>query len=262
MNYKDWLKETIGAMLHERNENINLQVYDIADARYDGGINDVFIIINGLGGTTDSDDVQVVPVQLTILSGGQYEENGNGETPYDIVFDVLKEFTKNYNKKSVLLNGFDYYKHSYMQPYPVNPLESDSGTFRLNFVVTGSLTITKDINDINDLFINGQKVPFLTARLAYITQLSPSKTMGQKITRNRIQTSALKLQIEMYNRKNVIESLLKDLRTEQINSNTPFTCVLKFSDEHTESYKMVISEGTLVSDRINPTSASYVLDLY
>ena len=262
MNYKDWLKETIGAMLHEKDKDINLQVYDISDARYDGGIKDVVIIINGLGGTTDSNDIQVVPIQLTVLSGGQYEENGNGETTYDIVFDVLKEFTQKYNKQSVLLNGFDYYRHSYIQPYPINPLEADSATFRVNFIVTGSLTITNNINDINELLINGQSVPFLTARLVYVTQLSPSKTMKQKLVRNKVQTATLRLQLEMYNRNNVLTMILRDTRKEEISPNTPFNCMLKFSDGTTETYKCIIAEGTLLSDKVNPSNASYVLDLF
>lgn len=262
MNYREWLKNQIEPKLKEQDEEINLKVYDISDARYDGGIKDVVIVVNGLGGTTDSDDVQVVPIQLTILTGGQYEQNNEGKTTYDIVYDVLKDFCKNNNKKSVLLNDFDYYNHSYMQPYPINPLESDSGTFRINFIVTGSLTITKNINDINELYINNQKIPFLTIRMVYTSALSASKNMKQILARNRVQNSSLTIQLETYNRNNVLSTIMQDIRTEATKANTPLTAKLVFTDGHDETYVMVINDFAMLSDRINPSGASYVLSLY
>ena len=49
MNYKDWIKKTIGGMLKERDEEINLEVFEYSNANFSGGHKDCAIVINGLG---------------------------------------------------------------------------------------------------------------------------------------------------------------------------------------------------------------------
>ena len=259
MNYKEWLEKTIGDMLMAKNDKLKLKVYELSNARYDGGLYDCAIVINGLGGTTDA-DVEVVPIQLMCLSGGQYEIDEEGNTAYDVFYDVLKEFCKTYNMKSMVLNGFDYYRHSYIQPYPINPLEQDSGTFRINFVISGSLTISKSINDITKVIVNGNEIQFINATLTYFTSLSPTAKMNQPITRNNVQSAGYSLQIQMYNRPNPLTNLNKAQRQEIESPNTALNVVLEYSDGNQEEFgNMIISSFSLPSDRINPSIATIEL---
>lgn len=261
MNYKEWLEKTIGDMLKEKNEKISLKVYEQSNARYDGGVYDCTIVINGLGGTTDA-DIEVVPIQLMCLSGGQIEVDEEGNTAYDIFYEVLKEFCKEYNFKSVLLNDFDYYKNNYLQPYPINPMEQDSGTFRLNFVISGNLTISREINDIKEIHINDEPIRFMKATLSYITQLSSSKKINQKLNRNRVETSGLRLNLGLYNRNNMIERIARGIRKEELKPNTSLNVKIIFSNDEIEEYSCILSECSITADRINPSDASYVFDLY
>lgn len=261
MNYKDWLQKTLSDMLKERDERINLQVYEHSNAKFTGGVNDCSIIINDLGGSTDTDDIVVLPIQLMCLSCGQLDEDGNDNTTYDIFYDVLKEFCTKYNRQSINID-FDYYKMTYVLPLPINPLESDSSTFRMNFAISGTLTISKNISDINKIYINNQEVPFLNARLVYATSLSSSKKMTQKLTRNRVENASLTLHLECYNRNNIIGNIFRNLRKELTNNNTPIKCKLEFNDSTIEEYNFIMSSGALTSDKINPTSTAYELALY
>ena len=113
MNYKDWLQSTLSAMLKERDDRINLQVYEHSNAKYTGGVHDCSIVINDLGGTTDTDDIVVMPIQLMCLSCGQLDEDGNENTTYDIFYDVLKEFCTTYSRQSLNID-FDYYRMNYV----------------------------------------------------------------------------------------------------------------------------------------------------
>ena len=262
MNYREWLEKTLSEMVKEKNENINLKVYEFSDARFNGNDNDCVVVINGLGGSTDSDDVEVVPVQLTIFTGTMNSVNEDGDTAYDIVFDVLKEFCKKYNRQSMILNDFDYYKQNYNQPYPINPLENDNASFRMTFVISGSLTISRNISDINKIFINGQEIAFLKASLSYATNLTASKKISQFLTRNAVQTSSLSLQIETYNRNNILGNIMRSLRTEKMKPNQPLTCTLEFNDGIKEEYQFVISQNVITSDKINPSGSSYLLALF
>ena len=261
MNYKDWLQKTLGDMLKARDERINLQVYEHSNAKFTGGVHDCSIIINDLGGSTDTDDIVVLPIQLMCLSCGQLDENNEENTTYDIFYEVLKEFCTTYNRQSINID-FDYYKMTYVLPLPINPLEADSATFRMNFAISGTLTISKNISDINKIYINNQEVPFLTARLVYATALSSSKKMTQKLTRNRIENASLTLNFDCYNRNNIVGNIFRNLRKELSNSNTPLKCKLEFNDTTTEEYNFIISSVSLTSDKVNPTTASYELALY
>lgn len=259
MNYKEWLETTIGNMLVERNEKMKLKVYEQSNARYDGGQYDCTIVINGLGGTTDA-DVQVVPIQLMCLSGGQVEIDENGDTAYDIFYEVLKEFCSTYNYQSMVLDGFDYYRHNYVQPYPINPLEADNGTFRINFVISGSLTITKEVNDITKIYVNGTELPFITATLSYFTALSPTAKMNQSITRNVVQTAGYNLQIDLYNRPNTITNIAKAIRQEETMPNAPIEVTIQYSDSSIEELSnMIIDSFVVSSDRVNPSIAKVTL---
>ena len=253
MNYKEWLEQTIGNKLKEKNEKLNLKVYEQSNARYDGGIYDCTIVINGLGGTTDA-DVQVVPIQLMCLSGGQYEIDEEGNTAYDVFFEVLKEFCKEYNMTSNVINNFDYYKHSYIQPYPINPLEQDSGTFRINFVISGSLTITREVNDITKVIVDGSEISFLNTTLTYFTALSPTSKMGQSITTNVVQTAGFTLQIQMYNRTNTLTNIANGIIKGIINPNQTFNVKLSYTNGTiVDLGNMIINSSSLPSDRINPS---------
>lgn len=263
MNYKEWLQNTLSKKLKEKDERINLQVYEHSNAKFTGGIHDCSIVINDLGGTTDTDEIIVLPIQLMCLSCGQYTENDDEISTYDIFYEVLKEFCTSYNRKSVNID-LDYYKMTYVLPLPVNPLESDSTTFRMNFVITGTLTISKNISDINEIKINNQRIPFLNARLIYATALSSSKKITQKLTRNRVNNSSLTLSIDCYNRNNVIGNIFKALRTEddQIKSNDKIKCNLIYNDGSNEEYNFVLSSVSMLSDRTNPTTTTYEFVLY
>ena len=255
MNYKDWIKKTIGGMLKERDEEINLEVYEYSNANFSGGHKDCAIVINGLGGTTDA-DIEVVPIQLMCMSGTQFNADGEENATYDIFYEVLKEFCKTYNMTSMILNDFDYYKHSYIQPFPINALESDAGSYRLNFVVSGSLTISREIQDIKEITINNQPIKFLEASLHYITALSGSSKISKNLTDNKVQNAGLNLQIKMYHRNNVLSNMAREIRQDNLRPNSTLDVKLKFSDDSVETYKVVISTFNLTSDRINPTIAS------
>ena len=258
MNYKEWIKQTIETMLKEHDEEINLEVFDYSNANFRGGHKDCAIVINGLGGTTDA-DIEVVPIQLMCLSGTQFNENGEENSTYDIFYEVLKEFCKTYNMTSMILNDFDYYKHSYIQPYPINALESDAGSYRLNFVVSGSLTITKDVQDINKIYINNQEIKFLDASINYITALSGASSMSKNLMTNKVQTAGATLNIRMYHRNNVLTNIARNIRTNASRPNTSVSVKLEFSNNVVEEYKMLISSFTLTSDRINPTISNVEL---
>lgn len=258
MNYKEWIKQTIETMLKERDEEIYLEVFDYSNANFRGGHKDCAIVINGLGGTTDA-DVEVLPIQLMCLSGTQFNKNGEENPTYDIFYEVLKEFCKTYNMTSMILNDFDYYKHSYIQPYPINALESDAGSYRLNFVVSGSLTITKDVQDINKIYINNQEIKFLDASINYITSLSGASSMSKNLMTNKVQTAGATLNIRMYHRNNVLTNIARNIRTNASKPNTSVNVKLEFSNNAVEEYKMLISSFTLTSDRINPTISNVEL---
>lgn len=258
MNYKDWLKKTIGEMLKERDEEINLEVFEYSNANFSGGHKDCAIVINGLGGTTDA-DVEVVPIQLMCMSGTQFNADGEENATYDIFYEVLKEFCKTYNMSSMILNDFDYYKHSYIQPFPINALESDAGSYRLNFVVSGSLTITKEVQDINKIYVNNQEIKFLDGSINYITSLSGASSMSKNLMTNKVQTAGATLSIRMYHRNNVLTNIARNIRTNASRPNTSVSVKLEFSNNVIEEYKMLISSFTLTSDRINPTIANVEL---
>lgn len=258
MNYKDWLKKTIGEMLKERDEEINLEVFEYSNANFSGGHKDCAIVINGLGGTTDA-DVEVVPIQLMCMSGTQFNADGEENETYDIFYEVLKEFCKTYNMSSMILNDFDYYKHSYIQPFPINALESDAGSYRLNFVVSGSLTITKEVQDINKIYVNNQEIKFLDGSINYITSLSGASSMSKNLMTNKVQTAGATLSIRMYHRNNVLTNIARNIRTNASRPNTSVSVKLEFSNNVIEEYKMLISSFTLTSDRINPTIANVEL---
>lgn len=253
MNYKEWLEKTIGDMLVAKNDKLKLKVYEQSNARYDGGNYDCTIIINGLGGTTDA-DVEVVPIQLMCLSGGQVEVDEEGNTAYDIFYDVLKEFCKTYNMKSNVINNFDYYKHNYVQPFPINPLEQDSATFRINFVVSGSLVITRGIMDIVEILMDDIEIPFINATLSYFTSLSPSQKMNTTFATNVVQSAGVSLQIQMYNRNNYITQLAREIRDNGGNPNKPIRVVVGYSNSNAELLgNMIIESLSLPSDRVNPS---------
>ena len=255
MNYKDWIKKTIGGMLKERDEEINLEVFEYSNANFSGGHKDCAIVINGLGGTTDA-DIEVVPIQLMCMSGTQFNADGEENATYDIFYEVLKEFCKTYNMTSMILNDFDYYKHSYIQPYPINALESDAGSYRLNFVVSGSLTISRNIQDINKIYVNNQEIKFIDANLSYITALSGASKMTKNLTTNKVQNAGLNLQIRMYHRNNYLTSLARNIRTAGTSPNYSFKVKLEYSDGQIEEYQMIISTFVFLTDRINPTIAT------
>ena len=261
MSYKEWLEKTLKEMLKAENNKINLFVCEQANARFGDSPYDCTIVINDLGGNTDS-DIEVIPIQLMCFSSGQGFVDENGDTPYDTFYKVLKEFCRIYNRQSMIINNFDYYKMNYVQPLPINPMEQSNNTFRLNCVVSGSLTISRNISDINKIFINGQEIPFLTARLGYATSTSSSQKITQRLQRTRITTATTTLQVEMYNRNNIIGNITRALRTEEMNPNTPLNVKLSFNDGIEEEYTCIITENTIVSDKINPSSTSYVFNLY
>lgn len=253
MNYKEWLEKTIGDMLVAKNDKLKLKVYEQSNARYDGGNYDCTIIINGLGGTTDA-DVEVVPIQLMCLSGGQIEVDEEGNTAYDIFYDVLKEFCKTYNMKSNVINNFDYYKHNYVQPFPINPLEQDSATFRINFVVSGSLTITREVNDITKLLINDIEIPFINVTLSYFTSLSPSQKMNTNFATNVVQSAGVSLQVQMYHRINVLTNTARAIREHGESPNKLVDVTLEYTNGNQESLgNMIIESLSLPSDRLNPS---------
>lgn len=260
MNYKDWLKETIGKMLKEKDEEINLEVFDYSNANFSGGHKDCTIVINGLGGTTDA-DIEVVPIQLMCISGTQFNVNGEENSTYDIFYEVLKEFCKTYNMSSMILNGFDYYKHSYIQPFPINTLESDAGSYRLNFVVSGSLTISRDIQDIKKVYIDDQEVKFIDVNMNYITALSGSSKMSKNLMTNKVQTASVRIQLRMYHRTNILTNLAREIRHSDETPNTPVNVKLEYSNGITEEFAMVISTFSITSDRINPTIAVIDFDV-
>jgi hypothetical protein len=262
MNYKEWLQKTLGDMLKARDDRINLQVYEHSNAKFTGGVYDCSIVINDLGGTTDNNDISVLPVQLMCLSCGQLDEDGNENTTYDIFYEVLKEFCQSYNRQSMILNDFDYYRMTYVLPLPINPLEADSATFRMNFVVSGTLTISQNISDISKIRIYNQEVPFLIARLTYATTLSSSKKMNQVLTRNRVTNSSLTLSIDCYNRNNVLGNIFKSLRNENRTSNQSIKCNIIFNDGQEEEHYFVVSSISMTSDKVNPSVTTYEFALY
>lgn len=262
MNYREWLQDTIEKKLKAKNEKLNLAVCDYSNARYDGGVYDCTIVVNGLGGTTNA-DIEVIPIQLMCWSGGQIEIDEEGNTPYDIFYEVLKEFCKENNLQTNVLNNFEYYKHSYVQPFPINPLESDSATFRFNFVVSGSLTITRNVVDIKKVYANGQSLDFLNATLNYFTNLSASNKMNSNIATNVVQLAGYSLQLQMYNRNNVISAIAKDIRQNITTPNEAIDITLEYIDGTTEDLgKMIIESLNHPNDRINPSMVTIQLAKY
>lgn len=259
MNYKEWLEKTIGDMLVAKNDKLKLKVYEQSNARYDGGNYDCTIIINGLGGTTDA-DVEIIPIQLMCLSGGQIEVDEDGNTAYDIFYEVLKEFCKTYNLKTSVFD-FDYYKHNYVQPFPINPLEQDSATFRINFVISGTLSITRGINDIVNIYANGGDINFINANLSYFTTLSPTNKINQTLTTNTIQFASYNLRLQMYNRNNHIVNIAKAIRNSELEPNYSIDITLQYANGDTEELgKMIISSFSLSNDRVNPAVVDVVLE--
>ena len=101
MNYKDWLQKTLSDMLKARDERINLQVYEHSNAKFTGGVHDCSIIINDLGGSTDTDDIVVLPIQLMCLSCGQLDENNEENTTYDILGEFNPISTIRYTNTTI-----------------------------------------------------------------------------------------------------------------------------------------------------------------
>lgn len=252
MNYKEWLKTTIEQMLHEKDPEINLEVTEYSNAVFSGNHKDCAIVINGLGGTTDA-DVEVVPIQLMCLSGTQFNEDGTENETYDIFYEVLKKFCQTYNMTSMILNDFDYYKHSYVQPFPINALEADAGSYRLNFVVSGSLTISREIQDIKKVYVNNEEIKFLDANISYVAALSGASKMTRNLITNKVQNASISVDIRMYHRDILFTRAIQKIRKSSLNPNQRFHIKLQFTNDEVEEYYMIISSFTLSSDRINPS---------
>lgn len=158
-NYKDWLKDRLIETKNSLDfKDYSIDVYNEQDYAKNRSIKPktITVIIKFLSSSLVF-SAKTQPVQMLILT----EENS-----ISIANTIITKFCDNYNF-AVISNGTTYVKHIYSSPTVLSNFNLIGIGYRTVLYVNTTLLILEDVMDINDLYIDNNKVDALSATIGY-----------------------------------------------------------------------------------------------
>lgn len=215
--------------------------------QYDG--ESILIIIKYLAGSNYLEST-VQPIQLGVYTN---------DVP--ATRTLLETFAKTYNNTSYT-DGLDYIRQIYSTPLVLSTFQPTGVNYTSQIIVSGTLIISSNVSDIKSVAIDGVVYETTSRILTYVAMPNNKRDSTTNLNRTRISYASLKFNCTMINKSNVLNTKIRNLRTELLPVDTTFTIVLTFSDnDATETYEMRLDSHTLNSEnQILPTlSLSFIL---
>lgn len=215
--------------------------------QYDG--EGILIIIKYLSGSNYLEST-VQPIQLGVYTN---------DVP--ATRTLLETFAKTYNNTSYT-DGLDYIRQIYSTPLVLSTFQPTGVNYTSQIIVSGTLIISSNVSDIKSVTIDGVFYETTSRILTYVAMPNNKRDSTTKLNRTRISYASLKFNCTLINKSNVLNTKIRNLRTELLPVDTTFTIVLTFTDnDATETYEMRLDSHTLNSEnQILPIlSLSFIL---
>ena len=229
---KNFIEEKLKALCEQYYPDYRVNVYDEINyqdlANDDIDDNTIIVMFKSLAGTINNKTASI-PAQLSIFS----EQNSLRVTK-----DLFNKFANLYSNKEETI-GLNRIKQYYTTPVDIqNFLEVNNG-YRSMIYVGADFILIENISGLKEVKIDNELIEFETYSLNYVANQSSSQSFNEKILRSKNQTPSLTLQLTIYPTNSIFNQKLRGIRTEQLNSNYPFSMQLIFQDGGVEEYKMI-----------------------
>lgn len=160
--YKEWLKNRVVEIKNALDFNdYNIEVYNEQDYAKNRSIKakTITIVVKFLASSLIF-SAKTQPIQMLIIT----EENGIG-----VANSIMTKFAENYNFATIP-DGTTYVKHMYSTPVVLSNFNLIGIGLRTVLYINTTLFILENVMDINDLYIDEQKIDFLSATIGYTMQ--------------------------------------------------------------------------------------------
>jgi hypothetical protein len=205
---------------------------------------------------------------IKYLTGSNYRESTVQPIQLAVYTDdvpttrtLLDTFAKTYNN-TPYNDGLDYIQQIYSTPLVLSTFQPTGINYTSQIIVSGTLIISSNVSDIKSVSIDGVDYETTSRILTYVAAPNNKRDSTTKLNRTRISYASLKFNCTLINKSNVLNTKIRNLRTEVLPIDTTFTIVLTFTDnDATETYKMRLDSHTLNSEnQILPIlSLSFIL---
>jgi hypothetical protein len=205
---------------------------------------------------------------IKYLTGSNYRESTVQPIQLAVYTDdvpttrtLLDTFAKTYNN-TPYNDGLDYIQQIYSTPLVLSTFQPTGINYTSQIIVSGTLIISSNVSDIKSVSIDGVDYETTSRILTYVAAPNNKRDSTTKLNRTRISYASLKFNCTLINKSNVLNTKIRNLRTEVLPIDTTFTIVLTFTDnDATETYEMRLDSHTLNSEnQILPIlSLSFIL---
>jgi hypothetical protein len=205
---------------------------------------------------------------IKYLTGSNYRESTVQPIQLAVYTDdvpttrtLLDTFAKTYNN-TPYNDGLDYIQQIYSTPLVLSTFQPTGINYTSQIIVSGTLIISSNVSDIKSVSIDGVVYETTSRILTYVAAPNNKRDSTTKLNRTRISYASLKFNCTLINKSNVLNTKIRNLRTEVLPIDTTFTIVLTFTDnDATETYEMRLDSHTLNSEnQILPIlSLSFIL---
>lgn len=198
-------------------------------------------------------------VVVSAKSGKYYRSSA--EIPYEInimtskpkeTLDFFTNFFKKLNNTSfVSIVGEEDEKEIYnitqfYQTPSIIDKDIDIGSEHYARIITfGSLYITYNVSNIEELKIDNELIEFETATLAYVVDPHANKRSGNITVKSRVRTNTTSVAFSTVNKNSVFCNKLFKIMLHQLDANTTFTVDVKMSNGLTGQLTMIISQSNV-----------------
>lgn len=212
------------------------QVTDELNYQYNGEGN--AIVIKYLNGTNFKEST-IQPIQLSVYTGDLVQAR-----------EDLNAFTSTYNN-APFYEGEDYIQQIYGTPMLLTPFDKSGNNYTHNFIIQGTLLISKNVSDIKSVKIDNVEYETTSRVVSYITQLDNQRVSNSRINKSNITYASVKFNCDMINKNDSIGTLytkISAIRTGNLSIDTSFTIQLIYSNNNlTETYTMKLDNAVLNS---------------
>lgn len=196
------------------------------------------IVIKYLNGTVFKDSV-IQPIQLSVYTDDLIQAR-----------EDLNSFSSTYNN-APFYEGQDYIQQIYGTPMLLTPFDKSGNNYTHNFIIQGTLLISKNVSDIKTIKIDNVEYETTSRIISYITQIDNQRVSNNRINTSNITYASVKFNCEMINKNDGIGTLyskISAIRSGNLSIDTTFSIQIIFSNNDlTENYVMRLDNAVLNS---------------
>lgn len=224
MNYLNYLKEIFPD--YEITEEVNYQWNGVGTA----------MIVKYLNGTNYRDS-KIQPVQLAVYS----DDIQATKSQLDI-------FSATYNNVP-FVRDFEYVQQIYSTPMVLSSFDITGNTYTHQFIITATLIISTNVNDIKKVTIDGSEYETTTRILNYVAVPDSQRVSGEYINQSDIMNAMVKFTCTFINKNGELFEKIRRMREGNLAINTVFTIELTYYDnDYVETYLMKLDSSSINSE--------------